>query len=93
MATNNTNEEVAQKIVDYVEEYEIKQLLQEYMKRVIMERPKDPLKFLTRSITENPYRIAKLSPNEESKAAGTAAEEKALDGKDVEGNLAKMVSS
>ena len=30
-------------------------MLQEYMKRLILEQPEDPLKFLIHSITVNPY--------------------------------------
>ena len=32
-------------------------MLQEYMKRLILEQPADPVNFLIRSITANPYRI------------------------------------
>ena len=32
-------------------------MLQEYMKRLILEQPEDPLKFLIHSITVNPYVI------------------------------------
>ena len=47
---------IIQEICDYSEKYEIKQMLQEYMRRLIVEQPKEPLKFLVKEITDNPYR-------------------------------------
>ena len=42
-------------ICSYVDEYDIKDLLKEYLKRVVLAKPKDPLRFLIDSIQENPY--------------------------------------
>ncbi len=61
--TTNTNlnkysspeDEVTSNICSYAEKYQIKELLQEYMKRIILERPKEPVKFMLKQVTENPY--------------------------------------
>ena len=42
-------------ICDYVERYEIKEMLKEYLKRVVLEKPADPLAFLIQTIKEKPY--------------------------------------
>lgn len=42
-------------ICDYVEKYEIKELLKEYLRRVVVEKPEDPLQYLIQSIIEDPY--------------------------------------
>jgi hypothetical protein len=36
-------------------------LLQEYMKRLVLEQPADPINFLIKSISENPYNVANAS--------------------------------
>lgn len=63
-ATTNTSisskylspeDEVTSNICGYAEKYQIKELLQEYMKRIILERPKEPVKFMLKQVTENPY--------------------------------------
>ena len=52
------DEAIIQGICDYSERLEIKQMLQEYMRRLIVEQPKEPLKFLVKEITENPYKLS-----------------------------------
>lgn len=32
-------------------------MLQEYLKRLVLEKPEDPIQFLIKSITENPYAV------------------------------------
>jgi len=63
VADNNSNnnkysspeDEVTSNICSYAEKYQIKELLQEYMKRIILERPKEPVKFMLKQVTDNPY--------------------------------------
>ena len=33
-------------------------MLHEYMRRVVMNKPDDPVKFLIKTITENPFKVA-----------------------------------
>jgi len=49
------NEAVVNEICSYAEDKDIHGLLKEYMRRLIVEQPDEPLKFLIASITENPY--------------------------------------
>jgi hypothetical protein len=51
-------------ICDYCEKKQIKELLQEYMKRLVLEKPQDPISFLIKTIDENPFEI---TPESESK--------------------------
>jgi hypothetical protein len=53
------NEEIINNICNYAEEHHIKELLGEYLKRIVLEKPKDPVKFLLKSIQENPYEYTK----------------------------------
>lgn len=36
-------------------------MLQEYMKRLVLEQPADPINFLIKSISENPYNVTNTS--------------------------------
>ena len=36
-------------------DFELQAMLQEYMKRLILEKPDDPIAFLIKTINENPY--------------------------------------
>ena len=45
-------------ICDYCERKRIKDLLQEYMKRLVLEKPQDPIGFLIKTIDENPFEYA-----------------------------------
>lgn len=56
------NQEIINEICDYCEEYQIKALLGEYLKRIVLEKPKDPIKFLLKSIQENPYEPSQANP-------------------------------
>jgi len=46
---------IIDEICDYATKHEIKEMLEEYMRRLIVEQPKEPLKFLVKEISENPY--------------------------------------
>jgi hypothetical protein len=54
------DEEIIDKICEYAQEKEIKEILLEYMKRVILAKPDDPLKFLMQQIINNPHIPLKL---------------------------------
>ena len=45
-------------------------MLQEYLKRLILEQPEDPIQFLIKSVSENPYKV------EDSKTATSDADSK-----------------
>ncbi len=49
------NQEIINEICDYCEEQQVKALLGEYLKRIVLAKPKDPIKFLLKSIQEDPY--------------------------------------
>ena len=63
MDTSN-NQKVIDDICTYCEEKKIKDVMKEYMKRIVLEKPDDPVKFLIKSIQENPFPIP--SPTDES---------------------------
>jgi hypothetical protein len=67
----NADEEVIiGDICSYAEKYETRKMLEEYMRRLIVEQPKEPLKFLIKEITNNPYPI----PEQEAVAAASGEE-------------------
>lgn len=49
------DEAILNGIVAYADQKDVKGLLKEYMRRLIIDQPDDPIKFLISSITENPY--------------------------------------
>ncbi len=49
------NEQIIDEICNYAKEYQIKEMLQEYLKRIILAKPNDPVKFLIQTIQEKPY--------------------------------------
>lgn len=54
----NTDEEVIiSGICDYAEKFQTRKMLEEYMRRLIVEQPKEPLKFLIKEITTNPFPV------------------------------------
>ena len=57
-----TNAEIIGEICEYSLKYEIKEMLGEYLKRLVMNKPDEPLKFLLRQIQENPFPIASATP-------------------------------
>lgn len=54
---NGENEEIIDGICNYAEKHHIKSLLQEYLRRIILAKPADPVNFLIKSITENPHGV------------------------------------
>jgi hypothetical protein len=54
---NPDNEVIIDEICDYATQNQVRDMLQEYMRRLIVEQPKEPLKFLIKEITENPFVI------------------------------------
>lgn len=68
----NTQEDaIIDEICGYAEKYEIREMMQDYMRRLILEQPKEPLKWLIKEITDNPYPTPKIT--EEGAVAETAA--------------------
>lgn len=49
------NQQIIDEICNYCEEHQIKELLGEYLRRVVINKPKDPVNFLIRSIQEQPH--------------------------------------
>jgi hypothetical protein len=58
---NGDDTEIIDKICDYAKENRIKELLQEYMKRIVIKKPLDPIAFLIKEISENPCVLEKES--------------------------------
>jgi hypothetical protein len=54
---NGDDEEIIDKICDYATKYQVKELLQEYLKRIVVDKPADPVAYLIQSIQENPFTI------------------------------------
>ena len=52
---NERNSKVINDICEYSEEYQIKQMLQEYLKRIIVEKPANPVEFLIETIRSKPF--------------------------------------
>ena len=69
-----SNNSVVDEICKYAEEKEIHALLKEYMRRLIVEQPQDPLKYLITSIEEKPYLIKKSDGEGNVPAADDAPE-------------------
>lgn len=68
---NPDEEVIIGDICDYAERKETRKMLEEYMRRLIVEQPKEPLKFLIKEITSNPYPVPASADN------GAEAEQKA----------------
>ena len=52
---NPDEAKIIDEICDYAERHQVKEMLEEYMRRLILEQPKEPLKFLMQEITERPF--------------------------------------
>jgi hypothetical protein len=52
---DNENVEIIDNICNYAEKKRIKDLLHEYLRRLIVEKPSDPLNFLIKTIQEDPF--------------------------------------
>jgi hypothetical protein len=51
----SSDHEIIENICDYAERVNVKDILKEYIKRLILDKPSDPIKYLIKSIEENPY--------------------------------------
>ena len=67
------SEEVIENICSYAERHAIKELLQEYMKRVVLHRPTDVKAFLIETIEREPYTPKSLQPQPMSKGGDEPA--------------------
>jgi nucleoside 2-deoxyribosyltransferase len=67
---DSAEEEIIDGIATYTEKMETRKMLEEYMRRLIVEQPKEPLKFLIKEITTNPYPVPNVgvAANEEKAA-------------------------
>jgi hypothetical protein len=54
---NPDEDQIIGDICDYAEKKETRKMLEEYMRRLIVEQPKEPLKFLIKEISSNPYPV------------------------------------
>jgi hypothetical protein len=70
---NTQEDQIIEEICGYAEKYEIREMLQDYMRRLILEQPKEPLKWLIKEISEKPYPTPKQGTEDEV-VATTAAE-------------------
>lgn len=52
---DNENQETIDQICNYAEQHKIKEILQEYLRRLVMDKPADPLEYLIKTIQENPF--------------------------------------
>jgi hypothetical protein len=48
-------------------------MLHEYMRRLVVNKPDDPVKFLIKSITENPFKVTVPEPAVAAEVAGGSA--------------------
>lgn len=72
---SEAHETIIDEICEYVDRYEIKEMLKEYLKRVVLEKPNDPLQFLIQTIRDKPYISAAEIAEREEEQAAVAAEE------------------
>lgn len=49
------DDEIILKICKYAEDKQLKLVLKQYLKRLILEKPTEPIKFLLETISENPF--------------------------------------
>ena len=84
---SEAHDTIIEEICDYVDRYEIKEMLKEYLKRVVLEKPNDPLQFLIQTIRDKPYISATETAEREEEEEQAAAEEAgnvAADGEEEE---------
>ena len=67
------DEEIMNNIVNYAEKYDVKGMLKEYMRRLVLKQPDNPLEFLMKSITDEPYKIPGLETTTETFAPAPEA--------------------
>ncbi len=49
------NQETIDHICTYAEQHKIKAILQEYLRRLVVDKPADPLSYLIKTVQENPF--------------------------------------
>ena len=81
---SEAHETIIEEICDYVDRYEIKEMLKEYLKRVVLEKPNDPLQFLIETIRDKPYISAAEIAEREEEEQAAAEEANAAGGEDEE---------
>ena len=64
-------DKIIEEICGYAEKYKIREMMQDYMKRLVLEQPKEPLKWLIKEITDKPYPTPKVE-EEAAEAEETA---------------------
>lgn len=50
----SADKEIIDKICYYSDDVQVKLILKEYCRRLVLEKPKDPISFLIKTIEENP---------------------------------------
>lgn len=60
------DQEIIGEICDYAEQYQIKAMLQEYLKRIVLAKPDQPIHFLKESIKENPFVVPSTAASAET---------------------------
>lgn len=58
---HSSDQAIIDKICDYSEKNKVKEILKEYCKRLILEKPQDPIGFLIKSIQDQPVTPDHLS--------------------------------
>ena len=83
---SEAHDTIIEEICDYVDKYEIKEMLKEYLKRVVLEKPNDPLQFLVETIRDKPYISAAETAEreEEEQAMAEEAANAAAEGEEEE---------
>lgn len=59
------DENIINDICDYAKLHRVKDVLQEYLRRVIVEQPEDPITFLIQTIRDSPCGLTNVQPEEE----------------------------
>ncbi len=54
---SKANQDTIDRICEYSQRKQVRAVLQEYLKRLVLERPEDPVAFLVKSIQENPAKV------------------------------------
>ncbi len=54
---NKANQETIDRICEYSQRKQVREVLQEYLKRLVLEKPEDPVGFLIKTIQENPAKV------------------------------------
>jgi len=60
------DENIINDICDYAKTHRVKEILQEYLRRIIVEQPEDPLTFLIQTIRDSPCALNNIPAKEEA---------------------------